>query len=1033
MASLSKCVAILTITLLLLAAAGQVYARTPSSSAPGAAVLGNIPKRADQATWAPDEVLVKFKSGVPTSRKQGLARVSGADRVLKEIGPRGKKDTLLLRLGSETSVQEAVKALSSRSEVVFAEPNYERQLLYAPNDPYFYWQWGLQNTGQDISGVGKPGADIGATRAWDIEQGYTNPVTVAVLDSGINFDHPDLDSKIWTNSGEIPNNSLDDDGNGYVDDVNGYNFAGISQTCYMSGAGGSLHETHRVFGTEPSTRLYAQSITGTGCALTDVGVMLSKVNSPAGNIKVSVRSDLDGPDIGHYTIAASEIGFSPTEVYRQLSSPLTLLDGVTYYLVFQTNNEDASNHYLLYENQSLSWWDMYIEGTEYLWDGAWESNPPDDFYFKTNPNQYPHDDNNHGTMVSGILAAEGNNGAGIAGVSFGAKIMPLKVTDGSGVSSASVRVDEICEALHYAADNGAKVVTMSLGGLAASQAEQDAVNYAYGKGVVLFAAVGNNGDGTVWYPAGCENVVGAGATTNQDEIAWFSNRNYSVDVTAPGLDVFTTGQEKGYYYLSGTSAASPMAAGLAALLLSRNPSLSPLQVQRAIEVSAEDLGDPGRDDSYGHGRIDAFRTLSSIAFGSTWYLAEGSTAWGFDTYITIENPNHRRCTASVIYNTSSGPHRAPDVTLPPMSQTVINPSQVVPDQDFSTAVTCMEGNIIAVDRTMIWTGQDTRCPEAHSSVGVTTPANKWYLPEGSTNWGFETWLLIQNPNRNQATCRVTYMIEGGGPREFTKDVPANSRVTYNMFEDIGSADASVKVESDLPVISERAMYRNLRREGHDSIGAISPASDYYLAEGTSAYGFTTYVLIQNPNSSACDVTITYMTPDGPKSQDPFTMQPNSRKTVRVNDTLPNTDFSTKVHGSQPIIAERAMYWDAGTGEACHDSIGIPEAYTTFYLPAGQTSEGAETWTLVQNPNSTPVLVEISYLTTLGNDNKAFTDTIPANSRKTYAMADKLPTSRAAVLIVSRTPGKRIIAERAMYWNGRGAGTSTIGGHSDWTP
>jgi hypothetical protein len=152
----------------------------------------------------------------------------------------------------------------------------------------------------------------------------------------------------------------------------------------------------------------------------------------------------------------------------------------------------------------------------------------------------------------------------------------------------------------------------------------------------------------------------------------------------------------------------------------------------------------------------------------------------------------------------------------------------------------------------------------------------------------------------------------------------------------------------------------------------------------------------------------------------------------VNDIagVNNTDLSTQVHGSQPIIAERAMYWDNGTGEACHDSIGMPLAHTSFYLPDGQTSEGRETWTLVQNPNATAVQVEVSYLTPTGAGNVTFIDNVGANSRKTYNMVNSGINGRAAVMVRSLTPNNKIMVERAMYWNNRGAGTDTIGGFSD---
>jgi len=113
-----------------------------------------------------------------------------------------------------------------------------------------------------------------------------------------------------------------------------------------------------------------------------------------------------------------------------------------------------------------------------------------------------------------------------------------------------------------------------------------------------------------------------------------------------------------------------------------------------------------------------------------------------------------------------------------------------------------------VERAMFWTGE-----------GAASPERNWYLAEGSSAWGFECWLLIQNPS--EATCTVTYMVEGQGPQAFTKKVPASSRATFNMSKDIGSRDASIKVEADMPVIPERSMYWNSRGAGTDTIGGYS--------------------------------------------------------------------------------------------------------------------------------------------------------------------------------------------------------------------
>ena len=435
-------------------------------------------------------------------------------------------------------------------------------------------------------------------------------------------------------------------------------------------------------------------------------------------------------------------------------------------------------------------------------------------------------------------------------------------------------------------------------------------------------------------------------------------------------------------------------------------------------------------------RDNAFTVTTVPAASLAWYLAEGTTAWGFSTYISIENPNAGAVKANVTYMLTGASPKTETLNLPASSQTTLANDhllQVLGGQtDFSTKVECVDRTkSIAVDRTMFWTGQGAPSPEAHSSVGVTSPAKIWYLPEGSSAWGFESWLLIQNPNATSATVSVTYMIEGQGSASVSHKVPANSRVSFNMADDIGAKDASVKVVASVPVIPERAMYKNARREGHDSIGSTTPAADFYLAEGTTAWGFTTYVLVQNPNPGAASVTITYMTPSGPVPQSQFTMAANSRKTIRVNDVagMGNTDFSTAVHGSRNIIAERAMYWGAGTslGEACHDSIGMSTPAMNFYLPDGEAGGSIETWTLVQNPNGGPVTVDITYLTPSGQGNITKTETIPANSRMTYGMqAHSGLTGRASISVRSKTGGKPVMVERSMYWNNKGAGTDTIG-------
>ena len=426
---------------------------------------------------------------------------------------------------------------------------------------------------------------------------------------------------------------------------------------------------------------------------------------------------------------------------------------------------------------------------------------------------------------------------------------------------------------------------------------------------------------------------------------------------------------------------------------------------------------------------------------STWYLAEGTNAWGFSTYISIENPNDSAVTAKLTYMDPNAPASGKGIagtrtiTLPPLSQTTVSSMSDIGAVDFSTKVECLEGKSIAVDRTMFWTGPGYSPSQSgyHSSIGATSPAKTWYLPEGSSNWGFETWTLVENPNPTAAQVTLTYMTQDQGPKVLKKNVPAYSRASYNMASDIGNADSSIQVSSDIPVVAEGSVYKNNRREGSCSIGATTPSNDYFLAEGATGYnvGFTTYILVQNPHSTPTNVTLTYQTQSGQVAGPSFTMGPDSRKTIRVNDTLPaNTNVSTRVHGSQPIIAERAMYWDNGTGTAFHASIGLPSPHMTFYLPDGQTSNGWETWTLVENPNPGAVTVRVTYLPQGGGKTVSFTDEIAPNTRSTYSMADKIPSGRASIKVQSLDGARPIMVERSMYMNNRGAGTNTIGAYSD---
>jgi thermitase len=237
----------------------------------------------------------------------------------------------------------------------------------------------------------------------------------------------------------------------------------------------------------------------------------------------------------------------------------------------------------------------------------------------------PDDDYGHGTHVAGIAAAWTNNGQGVAGVSWGARLMALKVLDDRGSGSYA----DVASAVTYAADHGAKIINLSLGGDYDSQTLHDAVIYAHHAGCVLAAATGNEGGPVVLYPAKYAEALAVAATDSNDQRAWFSNYGPEVDVAAPGVSIYSTYLGSGYTYMNGTSMATPYVAGLAALIWSEVPSYTNDQVEGRIEMTAVDLGAPGWDQDYGHGRIDAHAALCTPDLGaspqSIVFLADDTT------------------------------------------------------------------------------------------------------------------------------------------------------------------------------------------------------------------------------------------------------------------------------------------------------------------------------------------------------------------------------------------------------------------------
>ncbi len=213
----------------------------------------------------------------------------------------------------------------------------------------------------------------------------------------------------------------------------------------------------------------------------------------------------------------------------------------------------------------------------------------------------------HGSHVAGIAAACTNNSTGVAGVAWGARLMPVKSLDDRGDGT----YEDVALGITYAVDQGAHIINLSLGGASGSGTLADAVRYASDHGRLVVAATGNN-SGSVMYPAAYPEAMAVAATTSFDQRAWFSNHGPETDIAAPGVSIYSTVIDD-YGYKDGTSMATPFVAGLAALVWSASPNMTHQQLRDLIQSTADDLGVAGWDEYYGHGRINAWRALQSIS------------------------------------------------------------------------------------------------------------------------------------------------------------------------------------------------------------------------------------------------------------------------------------------------------------------------------------------------------------------------------------------------------------------------------------
>lgn len=412
-------------------------------------------------------------------------------------------------------------------------------------------------------------------------------VIVAVLDSGIDLKHEDLDDVLWTNKGEKPGDGKDNDKNGYVDDIHGWNFLGDSYNEQLEAA-----RIVRLKLGDAATQAKAK-------AKVDEGYNKAVQNKQQYEQILQAVKSADAAvqkQLGKKVYTKKDVSGIKTEDENMKQHINVLMQMYTFKDTIPEVIEELNDGIKYFSDQANYNYNVNFNGREVVGDNPYDFNDRD--YGNGNP-QSTSMDESHGTHVAGIIAAERNNGKGANGVANNVKIMSIRA-----VPNGDEYDKDIALGIRYAVDNGAKIINGSFGKGFSPNADwvYDAIKYAASKDVLFVHAAGNDGanlddPSNPNFPNDqvnngleiADNVITVGALDpnyGSSLLADYSNYGkVNVDVFAPGTDIYSTYPKNTYEYSPGTSMAAPGVAGIAALIRSQYPKLSASQVKRIIMES----------------------------------------------------------------------------------------------------------------------------------------------------------------------------------------------------------------------------------------------------------------------------------------------------------------------------------------------------------------------------------------------------------------------------------------------------------------
>lgn len=449
---------------------------------------------------------------------------------------------------------------------------------------------------------------ISSDRAYETileNQSPKEKIVVAVIDGGVDSEHEDLESVMWENEDEIPDNGKDDDGNGYVDDVHGWNFIGGEDgenvnhdTFELVRLYAPLHEQFADADTSSLSEKEQEQYAHYKELKSDYEYEINQLDSQYDNIESLEQSLEQAEQILGDHFSDSDYSYEDIQELEATSQDLNFAKSVMSYVM----ENDIDSTMIADQKKQIYEFAKYGYNPDF--------NPRDivgDDYDDTSERHYGNNDvagpdPSHGTHVAGIIAAERDNNLGVNGIANNVEIMAIRA-----VPNGDERDKDVANAIRYAVDNGADIINMSFGKSYSPQKEavDEAVRHADDNGVLMVHGAGNSAENTDEKPSYPTDTYEDGSTAelwltvgatgwkpNEEFVASFSNYgDETVDLFAPGVDIYSTMPDNEYKFQEGTSMASPVVAGTAALIMAYYPDLSAQEVRQIILDSTTKYAD----------------------------------------------------------------------------------------------------------------------------------------------------------------------------------------------------------------------------------------------------------------------------------------------------------------------------------------------------------------------------------------------------------------------------------------------------------